>query len=147
MKRISVCLLVCFLVACQTNPQRAVEEDEVNVAIEFVVAYNQHDIPAMMSMVHEDIKYMFISGDQIHKETDGKAHLSRYLIPFFNNKPKAKSEVRSSQKSGNFIQLLEEAVFEDSQGRKRNQCSISMYQLKDGLILNVWYFDAHACDE
>lgn len=149
MKRVSVCLLVCFLVACQTNPQRAVavEEDQVNVAIEFVTAYNQHDIAAMISLVHEDIKYMFISGNQIHTVTNGKAHLKRYLKPFFEHNPKASSRIRSSKLSGDFIQLLEEAVFTDKQGQERSQCSFSMYQLKDNLIINVWYFDAHKCGE
>nr|WP_281347653.1 nuclear transport factor 2 family protein [Marinicella rhabdoformis] len=131
---------------CQSTSLKQNSVTETDVAQRFVSAYNAHDIPAMMALVHDDIKYMFISGDQIHTETNGKDHLNRYLVPFFENKPNAKSRIRSSQKSGGFIQLLEEAVFVDDEGNDRSQCSFSMYQLKNDVIINVWYFDAHACD-
>lgn len=144
MKKIIISVCVVFLAACQTSPQKA--GSTTNVAEKFVAAYNAHDIQGMMALAHNDIKYMFINGDEIYTETDGKAHLNRYLIPFFNSKPKAMSRIKSSHQSGDFIQLLEEAVSIDDQGKERSQCSFSMYQLKDEKIINVWYFDAQTCD-
>ena len=146
MKRLIICTIICLLMGCQSNPLKKDQKPTPNVAKQFVAAYNAHDIPAMMALVHDDIKYMFISGDQVYTETNGKAHLSRYLVPFFENKPNALSRIKNSQTSGDFIQLLEEAVSVDDQGNERSQCSFSMYQLKQGLIINVWYFDAHKCD-
>lgn len=131
---------------CQTNRPKEIGVAETEVAQQFITAYNAHDIPAMMALVHDDIKYMFISGDQIYTETNGKAHLSRYLVPFFENNPNALSRIKNSKQSGNFIQLLEAAISVDVQGKERSQCSFSMYQFKDNLIVNVWYFDAHKCD-
>ena len=136
------------LMACQSNSNvKAEQVMQANIAEQFVTAYNAHDIPAMMALADDGIKYMFISNDQVYTETNGKVHLSQYLVPFFQNKPNALSRVRSSKQSGDFIQLLEEAVSQDSNGQERSQCSFSMYQLKENLIINVWYFDAHRCEE
>ncbi len=147
MKKLFLAAMFFVLLSCQSNQNKVKEAGYTDVATHFVEAYNAHDIDAMLALSHESIKYMFISGNQIHTVTNGKAHLKRYLKPFFEHNPKASSRIRSSKLSGDFIQLLEEAVFTDKQGQERSQCSFSMYQLKDNLIINVWYFDAHECGE
>ncbi len=126
----------------QLNPQALTEQ---NVAEQFVYAYNRHDVTGMLQWVHADIRYMYISNDSIYTETSGKPALAAFLPPFFDNKPHARSELISSTQNGTFIHQVERALWQDAEGNKQSQCSLSVYQIKDQLIINIWYFDVFKC--
>ncbi len=142
---LSALCCVWFLVGCQSQQHKSKPID--NIARAFVSAYNDHDIDLMMSMVHPDMRYMFINNEKIYTETDSKKVLQNYLVDFFNSKPKAQSDVISSLRHGPFIQQVEQAIVTNQQGNRRTQCSLSIYELKDDLIINVWYFDVFSCPE
>ncbi|WP_223787051.1 nuclear transport factor 2 family protein [Marinicella meishanensis] len=141
--------LLC-LVACQpqqpvTKPVAKLSNTAPNLAEQFVAAYNQHNVQGMLALVHSELKYMFISGDQLHTETHDKAALEAFLGRYFVNTPAAHSQVLSSAQQGPFIQQLERAIWTDAQGQPKAQCSQSIYQVKDQLIVHIWYFDAFSC--
>ncbi len=136
-------VFIGMLMGCQTPQHKPIRTD--NPATAFVSAYNAHDIDLMLSLVHPDLRYMFINNEQLHQETNNKKVLANYLIDFFKQQPKAQSKVISSQQHGPFIQQIEQAIFTSADGTARSQCSLSVYQLQDQLIINVWYFDVFAC--
>ncbi len=143
-------LLVVCLASCHRNELRPIHSDvdiqEVkNIAEHFVDAYNQRDVNGMLQWVHEEIRYMYVSGGEIYMETDGKKALHEFLLPFFTNKPQAKSELLSSTQSGSFIHQVERALWQDAAGNSQSQCSLSVYQINDELIINIWYFDVFKC--
>lgn len=116
-----------------------------NIAEQFVVAYNLHDPSAMLQWVHPEIRYMYISNDEIYTETNGKTALAKFLLPFFENKPQAQSKVLSSLHQGPFIQQVEQALWTDEKGQQKSQCSLSVYEIRDNLIINIWYFSVFKC--
>lgn len=145
MNRLSLIFGVVLLVSsCQRHIYVSVSEG-VSVPEYFVAAYNQKDIEAMVAWVADDVRYMFISGDQVHTEVAGKAKLDTYLQGFFANSTPSTSEVLMHTHIGDFHQMIEKASYMDDAGIQKSQCSAVVYQLSDGLILNIWYFDSHDC--
>lgn len=144
----SVFISFSLIVGCHFNVkvEQQIENSEVdNLAVEFVAAYNAHDSEKMLSFVHDDIKYMYIDGASIYTETKDKTELSYFLKNFFNNKPNAQSEIISSHQNDRFIHQVEKAIWQNKKGEVRAQCSLSVYELKDKLIINVWYYSAYQC--
>ena len=139
-----------FILGCHGIERKPKQLDspapaDQNVAELFVQAYNQHDVAGMLQWVHADIRYMYISNDSLYKETSGKPALAEFLPPFFANKPHAKSELLSSTQSGSFVHQVERALWQNAEGHIKSQCSLSVYQLQDQLIINIWYFDVFKC--
>ncbi len=149
MKSVGLWLFCCMLLGCHTN-QSIIDgnqyNEQKNPAEKFVAAYNEHNIELMLSLVHDDIKYMFVDSAQVYTETKDKAALATYLVPFFAQKPNAKSVVLTSLQHGPFIQQVEQALWVDSQNQPQSQCSLSVYEIRHQLIINVWYLNAYSCD-
>lgn len=146
MKSIIILAMIMATAACQRHIYVSVS-DSVSVPELFVDAYNRKDVEAMVGMVRDDVRYMFISGDQLFTEVAGKAKLATYLDGFFANSTPSTSEVLMHTRSGDFHQMIEKAHFQGKEGRAQSQCSAVAYQLKAEKILNIWYFDTHACPD
>lgn len=134
--------------ACHFNVKIEQEAEAIitqNTAVAFVNAYNEHDSDKMLSMVHDEVKYMYVDGANIFTETNNKNELAQFLVKFFEQKPNAHSEVVSSHKSNHFIHQVEKALWLDQAGKQTAQCSLSVYEMKNDLILNVWYYQAYQC--
>lgn len=99
----------------------------------------------MLELVHEEVRYMFIDANRIHTETEGKQNLADYLPGYFRNSPKTHSTILHSHQQGPHIVQLEQANWTGQQGQSRSQCSWSVYELKDGLIVNIWYHSSFTC--
>lgn len=121
--------------------------EPANVAVDFVAAYNQQNTDAMLQLVDVGVRYMFIEQNQLYTETADKKALSDFLQGYFKQNPDAQSTVVSSHQSGSFIHQVERALWQDQEGVARSQCSLSVYELKAGLIINIWYFTAYQCDQ
>ncbi len=140
--------ILLFVMGChnqQNKPDISNSVTTKNIATRFVDAYNQHDVSGMLQWVHEDIRYMYVLDDVVHTETSGKHALQQFLLPYFVSKPQAYSALLSSSQQGPFIQQIEKAIWHTESGVIKSQCSLSIYQLKDELIINVWYFDVFQC--
>lgn len=146
MKQLVLLWVVLVLFGCQRQIDVSVS-DRVSVPERFVVAYNQKDIDGMVGMVSEGVRYMFISGDQVHTEVAGKEALESYLQGFFANSTPSTSEVLMHTRNGNFHQMIEKATYLDREGNPKSQCSAVVYQLSGSLIVHIWYFDSHDCGE
>ncbi len=140
------CLLLS-LTACQLSPVKSylVEPTVANIAEQFVDAYNAHDQQAMLKLVHPEIKYMYIDANQIYTETNSKAALVDFLMTYFANNSKAQSKLLSSHLQGPFIHQVEQALWLDASGQQKSQCSLSVYEIKQKLIINIWYFTTFEC--
>lgn len=143
MKILVGAILLAVLTACQHR--QLVPESADNAAVRFVQAFNDQDVEAMLRAVHEDVRYMFVEADQIHVETKNKQALAAYLPTFFQQTPVTQSSILYSQQQGYHISQVERATWRDQQGQLRSQCSWSVYQLQDGLIINIWYHSSFVC--
>jgi len=132
--------LVPLIFVCQV----ASAGDNAELVEQFVSAFNQHDVDAMLEFSAPDMRWMSVSGDQISTETSTHAEFRAAMAGYFENTPGARAEIRSISESGPFVHTLEEA-FWVSRGAEKSQCSMAVYERLDGKLQNVWYFPAHPC--
>ena len=130
-------------------PQARLDAKPVQTAGEvlvhdFINAYNAHNIEAMLRFCAPDIRWMNIDGDALSPETTADFKLDEAMRTYFKGTPSAHSELRGLIVSGPFVSTIEEASWERG-GKKRQQCSIGVYEIRDTKIKNVWYFPAHDC--
>ena len=136
-------LCVSVATAAQLPAGRNAAEQQV---LDFVTAFNQQDVDAMLTLTSTDITWMSISGATLGMETSGADELGSSMRDYFSSHPDSFSKILQIQSSGSWVTTLEHAgrVIE---GQFRGQCAYAMYQLSDNLIKSVWYFDAHPCDQ
>lgn len=118
--------------------------DPAAVVVEFVGAFNRHDVDAMIDLSHPEVRWMSVDGDAVVTETSGSAALRSAMLAYFRDVPSARSELESIEASGRFVHAVERATWNGGDAHS-SQCSLSVYELGSGLIVNVWYFPAHAC--
>jgi len=110
----------------------------------FIAAFNQHNVDVMLELSAVDMRWMSVSGEQISIETSTHAELREAMRSYFGSTPSARAEVRSISEIGSFVSTLEEA-FWSSGGAEKSRCSMTVYELFEQKIQNVWYFPAHQC--
>lgn len=114
------------------------------VVRQFVGAFNDHDVDAMLAMAADDVRWMSVSGDDITVEAAGADQLRASMTSYFDSIPSARARLRSVHASGPFIHAVEEAVWL-SGDTEMSQCSMAIYEIVDGKVKNVWYFSAYEC--
>ena len=142
---LAVLIFLCGYMPFGLAGEQASNQVNDNLAVQFVEAYNQHDVAAMLNLVHDDVKYMYISNGEVYTETKDKKALAQFLPAFFKQKPAAQSKVWSSSQTGPYITQVEQALWTTADGQAKSQCSLSVYQIKKQLIINIWYHDVFTC--
>lgn len=107
---------------------------------EYVTAFNEHKIDAMLTMVSDDIQWLSVDGDKITLETQGKEKLRESMAGYFKSS-KAKSELEWIPVTSTRVAALERASSQGKSGRK-SQASLSVYEFRYGLISRVYYYPA-----
>jgi hypothetical protein len=123
------------------SPGRSAEEALVR---SFVRAFNAHDVTGMLRFCDPGIRWMNIEGQTLSAETTGNLKLDEAMRVYFKSTPSAHSDLRGVVASGPFVSTIEEASWVRG-GKKRQQCSIGVYEIRDSRIRNVWYFPPHDC--
>jgi len=116
-----------------------------NLIHSYFSAYNAHDVEEMLTMVTDDVRWMSVDDNNIYVEAEGRESLGNGMVSHFRNSPTTRSEVRAISELGQFVTVIE-AAMRDADGVTHSQCAISVYQLADGLITNVWYYGAQPCE-
>ncbi len=111
------------------------------VVRKFAAAFNNHDVAAMTALVADDAQWLSVDGDKLSVETSGKSALATWLTGYFKSCPSCHSEFEAVLVAGRFVTVHERAVWESNSGPKM-QRSLSVYEVRDGLIRRVWYYPA-----
>ena len=121
--------------------------DEVaneRVVRSYLGAYNAHDVNGMLRHMTDDVRWMMVSGDDIEVISKGRARLTTAMTAFFAAMPSGSSEALSVQVVGRFVSVIEQAIWETADGTG-TQCALSVYEISDDLIANVWYYAEQPC--
>ena len=94
--------------------------------------------------MHDDIKWMSVEGNKISVKTNDKQKLKQAMAEYFKGSSSANSSKSQMLSYGTFVSGIEKASWL-SKGKMKSQCSAVVYQFKEGLILNVWYYPAESC--
>lgn len=130
---LAAALVLAAATAAAQSPYEVVER--------YMAAYNDHDVEAMLELVHPDVQWLTIDGDRIRVETDGADDLAEAMRGYFEAVPSTRSSIESLMVSGKRVSVRERAHWESS-GQSRSQAALSVYEIDDGRIVRVWYFSA-----
>ena len=151
-KILSFLALILLLSACSSDSKSEVNQinptltfNTEQVVRDYLAAYNDHDIEAMLTYLDDDVRWMSISGAELRVETAGKQGLSDILKEYFASLPSTRSEILNVASNGNFLNAFEKASWVDEQGETQSHCASSVYELENGLIKNIWYYSSQAC--
>ncbi len=125
----------------KSNPSNKTLEQKVRA---FVDAYNQKDLDKMISLTHTKIRWMSVQGENISIETQDQTELKSAMKAYFSKDRKTHSSLSHFSTNGLFVSVLEKAS-RMIKNKVKAQCSHSIYEFEDGLILNVWYHNAQTC--
>ena len=105
-------------------------------------AYNAKDLDAMTALMHPDIEWVSVKGNDIIVEVSGKEALSEAVVSFFKDPNMATGRHRDWSLNGNHVAVTEIASWTDNTGQPKSQSALTVYQLEDGLIRRVYYYTA-----
>lgn len=127
-------------------PESAVQETgaEVEAVRGMANAFNSHDVPGMLEFVQDSIQWYSVQAGAITVEAIGKAALEDGMESYFTALPSAHSELLSVEGLGPFVTTRELASWE-ADGEPQAQASVGVYEVRDGLVLRVWYFPSVPC--
>jgi hypothetical protein len=137
-------LLLPLVAICAAFPVLA-QTVASDVVQSYISAYNTHDVDKMQTLVTDDVRWMSINNDKVTLESSGKKELAESMQSYFEGLPSTRARLTGVRSLGDFVTVIEESGWE-SKGKMSSQCAVSVYELKEGLILNVWYFAARPCD-
>lgn len=134
-------LLLALATAGPALAQEAEPDSVRGIVEQFTAAYNQHDLDAMLALVHPDVQWLSISGDVVSVEAAGAAALREGMRQYFAAFPTSRSTVEAILVAGRFVSAWERAHWEDARG-VRTQHALAVYEVEGARIRRVWYYPA-----
>lgn len=103
-------------------------------------AYNDKDIGTMEALMHPNIEWVSISGNEIEVHVSGKATLSKEMQEWFKNPKLPKGSLRDWSLNGDYVGVTETAHWVSESGEEKSQSALTVYELKDNLVRRVYYY-------
>ena len=132
-------------VVCALGLSASTLASPADIVRAYMVAYNAHDVEAMLALVSEDLTWFTIEQDDVRTEIEGTYYLELGMTAYFQAIPDSRSEIRALSVSGAFVSVVEQAFWQ-SEGETGTQCALAVYEIEEELIRRVWYYAAHPCD-
>ena len=145
---LSVCLLLISFVpaySCADDVMPSNTNASIEVVEQFIQAFNEHNVGQLLSHTTDTVHWLNISGSKMLIETSSKNELGAAMADYFQTLPDAKATLTQAVSSANYVSTIEKVTWSHD-GEQDSQCSIGVYELKQGKINAVWYYPAHACD-
>lgn len=135
-------LAVAFLAntACAETEAEPASEREVIEA--YVEAYNLGDIDTIISLTDENLEWLSVEDGETTVLHDDKPHLMSLLSEYFASGGGTTSTLSDWGTTGAYTSVVETAHWTTDTGEPREQSAIAVYEIRDGLILRVWYYPA-----
>jgi len=105
-------------------------------------AYNEKDIIKLRSLMHPDIEWVAIEGNEIEVHVSGKETLATEMEKWFENPNLPKGSLRDWSMNGNNVAVTETAHWTSKDGDKKSQSALTVYELENDLVRRVYYFPA-----
>jgi len=145
MRVIFLILALCFSAASLTACVEAIDPDSAvarTIISEHVRAFNAGDVQAMAKMQHPNIQWLSVKGNNVSVEVSGRDALSRNMTEYFKSPTKVSGTLRGWNVNAPYVSVTETASWTTTDGIKKSQSSMTVYELEDNLIRRVWYYPA-----
>jgi len=106
----------------------------------YVTAYNDRDIEDMSELMHPEIQWLSIEGENIEVFADGKEDLVRQMTDYVASPAATHSELDGGLTDGRFVAVREIANWTARSGEPRQQSALVVYEIDSELIRRVWYY-------
>jgi hypothetical protein len=116
-----------------------------SIVRQFVDAYNNQDLEAMLSLCDDGVRWLAIDGEAVEVITNDKDELRSALQADFAARRFVFSELVGLTADGGMVIAIEKASRRDREDSVP-KCSVSVYKTVAGRITEVWYFPAWICD-
>ncbi len=116
-----------------------------NIVKQFIDAYNQHSVEAMMQYVSDDVRWMHISGNKLEVETSSKDQFAAAMTDYFETLNNPKATIIELISSSYYVSSIERVEW-STDGEQLSQCSIGNFRIENDKIAEFWYLPAHSCD-
>ena len=151
MKRILLgCVTSVFLMACSpgVDPSQGTDSspeltEAQQIISDYVQSFNDCDLQAASTLMHEEIEWLTISGSSVDVTTQGKAALIEALTAYMTNGCSTVSTLSDWSVNGPHIAVKETAGWMNADGESQSQSATAVYEIEDQLVRRVWYFPAH----
>jgi hypothetical protein len=130
---IIVLLIVSNFAAANTNDLLSLLDDQVE-------AFNKQDVEKLVSNVTDDMKYFYITADELIIETSGKKAFKAAMTNYFKSGNKPHSVIENHVIDGSRISFKEVVSHVNKKGEKVSSSAIGVYQYKGDKIIRAWYF-------
>ncbi len=121
------------------------ESSPSNLVKQFIDAYNQNSVEAMVQYVSDDVRWMHITGNKIEVETSSKDQFGAAMTDYFETLNHPKATIIQSISSAHYVSTVERVEW-TTDGEQLSQCSIGNFRIENGKIAEFWYLPAHTCD-
>ncbi|AZQ13062.1 nuclear transport factor 2 family protein [Shewanella khirikhana] len=129
--------LLAFPAMANASPEAVVRD--------FLAAFNQQNIPQMLSNTHQAVYWNHIKGQKVDTKAETQAEFGAALQDYFESLPGAHAEILSMTASGSYVSILEQVSW-TVDGEINSQCSLGVYELIGEKISSIWYYPAHVCE-
>lgn len=129
---------ICLLTGCSP----AVDADAHPMITAYSDAYNAKDLESMQALMHPDIEWLSIVGNDIELAVSGKDALSEAVTSFFEDPNMATGTHEGWSLNGDHVAVTETAHWTDKEGQARQQSALTVYQFENNLIRRVYYYPA-----
>lgn len=119
---------------------RAADTPEVAVVRAQVAEFNEHAPEALAALLAPAVKWFSLDGDKLSVEGDGREAIRTWLAGYFKSLPDVRSEMADITQTGAFVTYRERATWTARDGKRRAQQALAVYEVRDKLIVRVWYF-------
>lgn len=125
----------------QVLPVAVASADSASLAVvrAYFAAYNAHDVDGVIRLLSPDFTWLSLSGDSVVVEERGAASIRTSLVKYFQDFPSAQSDIESAAALGPWVTARERARWQGTAG-PRSQASMSVYEVRGGLLRRVWYY-------
>ncbi len=106
----------------------------------YLDAFNRHEPDAVAALLAPQVKWLALDGDKLSVEGDGRDAMRVWLKGSYTSQPDVRSEFLSIEQAGAFLSVRERASWTARDGTRRSQQGHGVYEIRDGLIVRVWYF-------
>lgn len=105
----------------------------------YIEAYNAHDVEKVLTFLAPDFVWLSITADSVAVEARGVDAIRAQLVDYFRSIPTARSTLEDVTALGPWVSARERAHWVSASG-PRSQASLSVYEVRDGLLRRVWYY-------
>jgi len=139
MNRVLIVLLISVIaIGCagQESQQQGKRSELLDA---YFLAFNNHDVEGLSTMVSEDIRLMSLMPDSMTTDLRGKEELETWLSGYFSSLPNVSSTYSDLTVQEPFYSFVETAQWGPDSARKQ-QSAMATYLIKENKIHRVWYY-------